>query len=173
MIGSKREKGLLTGFIDKLRRDRRLETAVYAAVAIAALVIFASAGGISCDMKGAANSGASGTGESASIERARTESETEARLAEVLSGISGAGKVTVMVSLGGGTDETAETDVSGLLSYSGTNAHKTDDGSLKIEGVIVIAEGADDIRVRTDIQSAVRTLLGIPASRIGVYKMQP
>lgn len=41
----------------------------------------------------------------------------------------------------------------------------------EVEGVIVIAEGAEDILIRGSIQSAVQTLLGVDQEKVGVYRM--
>lgn len=56
-------------------------------------------------------------------------------------------------------------DVHVMISYSGKEKEQ-------IDGVIVIADGAGDIMTRGSIQSAVHTLLGIEAEKVGVYKMK-
>ena len=42
----------------------------------------------------------------------------------------------------------------------------------EIYGVIVLAQGARDIMVRTRIQSAVQTVLNVDAARINVFEME-
>lgn len=173
MNGRKLKGGLLGGLIAKLRDDRKLELTVYAAFILLALIIFALSGGISCGETNLDSSYARLPGNTNDTNSALDESRIEARLAQILSGIRGAGKVEVMVVIGANNESSQNggTDTGGLLSHSPSGKAVNDLGGTRVEGVIVIAEGADDIRVRTDIQSAVRSLLGIDASRIGVYSM--
>ncbi len=67
--------------------------------------------------------------------------EQEARVAAALNSVSGAGKVRVLIGEGDGG------------------------------GVLVVAEGADDVRVALELARAVSTLLGVPNERIEVLKM--
>lgn len=71
------------------------------------------------------------------------QTDLERRLTGILSQVDGVGKVRVMVA-------------------------EDEDGS--VEGVLVAAEGADDIRVCLRIQYAVQTLLGAEASQIEVVE---
>jgi stage III sporulation protein AG len=41
----------------------------------------------------------------------------------------------------------------------------------EIKGVIVVAEGADDIEVRLNLLSAVQTILDVSPDKVNVYKM--
>lgn len=68
--------------------------------------------------------------------------EQERRVAQVLSQVDNAGRVQVLI--GEGEDA----------------------------GVLVVAEGADDIGVALRLAQAVQTLLGVENSRIEVLKMQ-
>ena len=76
----------------------------------------------------------------------------EKRIAQVLSAISGAGRVEVAVYYSGGTD--------GLSS------------SAPPVGAVVVAEGADDMEVRLSLIRAVRTLLGLPEAAVDVFSME-
>lgn len=67
----------------------------------------------------------------------------EQRLAGILGQIDGVGRVRVMV---------------------------TENADGKAEGVLVVAEGADDIRVCLRLQYAVQTLLGTEAARIEIVQ---
>lgn len=71
--------------------------------------------------------------------------DEEARLAAVLGGIEGAGKVQTMISR---------------------------DGEDNIVGVLVIAEGADDITVLLKLISATSTALGVDRQIVDVYTMK-
>lgn len=72
-----------------------------------------------------------------------TDSDIETRLAEVLSDVEGVGRVRVMVM---------------------------EDADGMPEGVLIVADGADDMEVRLRLQLAVHTLLGMENARIEVIQ---
>ena len=76
----------------------------------------------------------------------------EKRITQVLSAISGAGKVEVAVYYNSGAD--------GFSS------------SAPPVGAVVVAEGADDLKVRLSLIRAVRTLLGLPEAAVDVFSME-
>ena len=76
----------------------------------------------------------------------------EKRIAQVLSAISGAGKVEVAVYYNSGAD--------GFSS------------SAPPVGAVVVAEGADDLEVRLSLIRAVRTILGQPEAAVDVFSME-
>lgn len=79
----------------------------------------------------------------------------EKRMAEVLSAISGAGKVEVALFYGQESD--------GLMGAQ-------TDG--KPTGAVVVAQGGGDMAVRLSLIRAVRTLLGLPESAVDVFAMK-
>lgn len=81
----------------------------------------------------------------------------EARMEAVLSAVRGAGRVRVLVSEGGAA--------SGALAASG------DAGELS-GGVVIVADGADDVRVALELASAAQALLGVELDKIQVLKME-
>jgi hypothetical protein len=83
--------------------------------------------------------------------------DLEARLAGILSSISGAGKVRVMVY------ENKNEVKSAWLSSD------TQSTNSNVIGVVVVSEGAQDIRVQLELIRAVQTLLDIPASAVEVF----
>lgn len=87
-----------------------------------------------------------------------TASDVEQRLAEILSQIDGAGRVCVMITYES-TDHSMEVG----------NQEST---SLKIKGVIIVAEGADDIGVKLNLIRATQTVLAIKANTIEVFVMK-
>ncbi|HYF75414.1 MAG TPA: stage III sporulation protein AG [Candidatus Nitrosocosmicus sp.] len=120
-------------------------------------------------------------------------------LSTILSKIQGAGRVSVMITLKSGTeiipakDESVSDKVTNEKDTSGgtrvINEKTTDDkvvftaaqgGNSKpliikeinpeIKGVIVVAEGAKDSKVKLKISQAVQTVLDIPAYRVTVYE---
>lgn len=123
----------------------------------------------------------------------------EADLSSILSKIQDAGKVSVMITLESGAeiipakDESTSEKVTDEKDTSGgtriINEKTTDDkivftaaqgGNSKpliikeinpeIKGVIIVAEGAKDSKVKLKISRAVQTVLDIPAYRVTVYE---
>ena len=120
-----------------MRRVRRLQWPVIAALALACVLVL-SAGG-----------------ERAS-EPAQTGTELETRLERVLSASEGTGKVRVMIR------EESRAEISAFAPQQEPSA----------EGVVIVCEGADDLRVRLALEQAAQALLGVPCSRIQVVKME-
>ena len=82
--------------------------------------------------------------------------DTERRLEDVLGEISGAGKVRVMVS-----ESTNEAQTAFSEQAAGG-----------IQGVLVVAEGAGDLRVYMEIQQVVRALLDVELSAVEIVEMR-
>jgi hypothetical protein len=79
----------------------------------------------------------------------------EARMEAVLSAVRGAGRVRVLVSAGEGDSQAfAQQDP------------KT------VRGVVIVADGADDVRVALELSGAAQALLGVDADKIQVLKME-
>ena len=120
------------------------------------------------------------------------------QLQETLSAIEGAGRVEVMITYestgeivpaisidkqvsttvdegesGKSTtsSENTQSEVVMINGSDGTEALVLKENSPPITGVIVVAEGADDIEVRLNLLSAVQTLLDISPDQVNVYKM--
>ena len=85
--------------------------------------------------------------------------DLERRLSAVLQAIDGAGRVRVMVS------EAPAEAVSAFAT--GQNAEHG-----RIQGVLVVAEGAGDLRVRLALIRAVQALLDVEQSSIEVVEMR-
>lgn len=79
-----------------------------------------------------------------STSTSRTMDEEETRLANVLSNIEGVGKVQAMIV--------------------------REDGAVK--GVLVIAEGAEDISVMLKLLNATATVMGVDKGVVEVYEME-
>lgn len=171
--------------IEKLRDNKKLETGVYIGLLIIVVVIFVSTGGISCPW---GKSGASDqTAQNADIDTDEELIKLESRLEEILSRIKGAGKVSVMITYEKGAElvpaiESQTSTGEGGSSESRRPVTVSQGGTQSplvlaelypsIRGVIVVAEGASDIRVRTELLNAVMTVLGTDAERISVFTMQ-
>lgn len=125
--------------------------------------------------------------------------ELENRLTDILSKIQDAGKVTVMITLKTGTeiipakDETVsdkttnENDTEGgtrTINEKNTSEQvvfMNDQGGTskplvlkeinpEIKGVIIVAEGAKDPKVKLKLTEAVQTVLDVPAYRVSVFE---
>lgn len=123
----------------------------------------------------------------------------ENELSSILAKIQGAGRVSVMITLKSGKeivpakDESISDKITDEKDTSGgtrtINEKTTDDqvvfttaqgGNSKplvikeinpeVKGVIVVAEGAKDSKVKLIISQAVQTVLDIPAYRVTVYE---
>lgn len=88
---------------------------------------------------------------------AATGTALETRMEAVLSEVKGAGRVRVLLR-----------EKEGTVSAFSTSASAMDG----IEGVVVVAEGADDVRVALELARAVKALLGVEMERIEVLRME-
>jgi len=125
-----------------------------------------------------------------SLEGQEIVADIEKRLSELLSKVEGAGQVSVMVYA-----DTSSEQVPAYNDIQDTrNDERVDGRSLEvsetrqlalagtdepvilkviipqIKGVIVVAEGADDVLVKAQLNNAVCTLLGIPEHRVQILK---
>lgn len=87
----------------------------------------------------------------------------EERLSGALSQLEGAGSVEVVIYQKESENSVAQTtDVFAALTRKSS--------TFAPSGVLVLAQGADDLRVRLEIERAVQALLDVPASHIEVLK---
>lgn len=89
-------------------------------------------------------------------------SEMEARLGEVLSKMTGAGRVEVVIQY-----ERTEPAQGGWLASQEQTAEAAPPAA-----VIVVAEGAGDVGVRLRLARAVQTLLRLDADAVEVFEMR-
>ena len=92
----------------------------------------------------------------------------EKELCDILSEIDGVGKVKIMISHSNTSGKNSYTP---YLSdkYGAYGSENTNNGG-DVKGAVVVAEGAGDDRVKSDIVYAVSTLLDIPVCNIKVYE---
>lgn len=123
--------------------------------------------------------------------------ELESRLSKTLSQIEGAGSVDVMITLDGSsqlilaydtesrtnsTDNTTSSGTSTKSNNTTTNSTPiiiTKNGQSEplilseimpnIKGVVVVCEGANNIRVKLNILQAVQALLGVSSGQIEIF----
>lgn len=127
------------------------------------------------------------------------EEALEQRLENILSKIDGVGDVSVMITLYAGRELvpakdsrvgetiTEENDNQGgsrritemqkdnqviIMNAQGGNQHALILKEVEplVKGVIVAAQGADDVKVRASVHHAVITALGVPAHKVEVFK---
>lgn len=171
-----------------------LRYALYAAVGLLAVALYAFGSGFSCTGGAKASEPAAGETQSRAGER----DELERRLIEVLSKIRGAGKVDVLVTYetngeivtatvrqtdedvrnanGTGSSETSRKvrEVTEPATVETGNGHAPIvllEKEPVVRGVIVVAEGASDFSVREKLQAAVHAATGIPITQIEVFEM--
>lgn len=129
-----------------------------------------------------------------------TESELESKLKNILAKISGVGNVEVMVTYSqssktiplynednqattteekdtsGGTRKITENSSNREVVYTETNGQKNvitqSIVSPQIEGAIVIAQGATNASVKTNIIQAVEAVTGLSTHKIQVFEMK-
>lgn len=108
--------------------------------------------------------------------------ETEARLAQILSQIEGAGEVRVLLSLADGPrqilaqdirqdvgrGETVETVV--LSQNGGQETLVVQELSPRYQGAVLVCPGGDDPTVRLQLTEATSALTGLGADRISISK---
>lgn len=176
-----------------MKRNKKLEVAVYVALLAAAALLY-----ISTFNTGSKEQTADAALQQDTSTVTQGERQVEERLEEILSCIRGAGDVRVMViydtstqivpamSVDTQTSTSQTTNQSGQTVNQDQSESQTpvtvsgsqEDGALvltekqpEIRGVIVVAQGAADISVRLNLQSAVQTVLGIGAQNISVFEM--
>ena len=105
------------------------------------------------------------------------ETALEAQLGAVLSDIEGAGEVSVMINFSDDGETVIATETKVLEDGTVVTAPVLVDGEVvvlevkkpEISGVLIVAEGADDLSVRFDLLSAAASVLDINQSLIKVY----
>lgn len=116
------------------------------------------------------------------------EKELEEKLEKTLSMVDGVGKIKVMVTTGEGYENALKND-SKTERYEENGSSKaideektvlSNDGEPiilkeikpKIEGIIVVAEGGDNVLVKSSLINAIKALLGIEIHKIEILKMK-
>jgi len=149
------------------------------------------------DFKSTSKTSKNATQTSGSFSTSVYAKELETRLENTLSKISGAGEVKVMITFDGVTElvlanqKDEKTTSTKNSTSSGTNESETttvstepilitENGSTnpivlmeilpEIKGVIVVAQGADNIRVKLDLLKAVQALLLVEANQVEIFK---
>ncbi len=139
---------------DKLKKVKGVEWAV--------LLLMLGLAGSLLLVPGQSLFGMGGTGDTPTVTTG-TADALEERIARVLSSIDGAGKVEVVIHY----QKAQAVQTSWLTADASTQQDTTGD----VLGVVVVAQGADDLWVRLELARAVETLLRLPADSVEVFKM--
>lgn len=187
------KQGFIPRFM-KLDIKKKIQYLAILLVIIVILTIYFSSSG------GAGNKKDDKTSQAAAQQTQTTQDfgSIEQQLKYTLSQIQGAGRVEVMImyessseivpaiSVDTQTSTTTDTRDSGssttktentqsevvtIGGSGGSSALVLKEKTPQIRGVIVVAEGADNISVKLNLLSAVKTLLNISPDQVDVYKM--
>lgn len=124
----------------------------------------------------------------AAPEQTQKTEDLEQRLEEILSQVSGAGSVRVLLTQDASGQTLYQTDETTATDTSGTNVRRetvlVSDGSRQesglvrqtqapsYRGAIVVCQGGDAASVRLAVVEAVAGVTGLPTNRITVLKMK-
>lgn len=125
---------------------------------------------------------------SSGINNEKYETSLETRIKDIVSKIDGVGDVEVMVKTQGEGEKKFAKNTDRSISAGGdekskneyviVNSGSNDEGVLvnqeypKIEGVIVVCSGGDNIKVKNDVTEAVSALLSVSKNNVSVLKMK-
>lgn len=179
------------GILKKVLEIKNIELIAAALIGIIILSIYVSS--ISSDKKRNVDN------KDISIQTNHTKNDLEQELETVLSNINKAGNVKVLItykaskekvaaydkdesmttttendSNGGKRTVTTENKTHNPIIMNNSNGSKPfiiKELEPEVKGVIVIAQGADDIKVKMDLMRAVKTVLNINLNQIEVFKM--
>ncbi len=111
------------------------------------------------------------------------EIKTEQKLEELLSTMDGAGQVRVMLTWEGSSERQVEKDrISNVDSVEEETIYQENDSGKypyvvswtnpKVTGVLVIAEGGGNTKVKAEILEAVQALFPIAAHKVKIMKLE-
>lgn len=112
------------------------------------------------------------------------ESRMERKLEEALGSVAGVGKVQVMLTFEGSGEKTVEKDMTVETERSQEETVYEEQGSStrtpyvtfesnpKVTGVLVIAQGGGNSRIKEEILEAAQALFGVEAHKIKIMKME-
>lgn len=181
------KQSVITKF-KKLDAKKKIQYAVILLITVVILAIFFAS----------SNEPANTTDDAQSTYNNVQNESLEDRLMKTLSKIEGAGAVEVMITyetsaminpaISVDTQISTTTDVdengdrttntqntqSEIVTIAGSNGNEAlvlSENSPVIKGVLVVAQGADDITVMLNLLKAVQTVLNVDANQVDVYKM--
>ncbi|HEY8390760.1 MAG TPA: hypothetical protein VIL26_07440 [Clostridia bacterium] len=178
------------GIWEKIKKIKNIEIYIAIAFVVIVLLIYFSSSVSSCSFNNRTTT--SDDGYTSAYDYCL---ETEKRLAKLLSSIENAGKVDIMITFESTPERVIAyiTSSSKSISTGGDGGYNENDQnssspqiiyvsgnqiplilkelSPKVIGVLIVAEGADDVKVKLDIINAVSVLLNISKDQIKVLTM--
>ena len=155
-----------SGLFDKIKKIKGMEYILIGIVALIIAVIYFSGN-------------AKKQTETSDDAVARYVDSLERRLSETLSAVKGAGKVSVAIKVAGGNKTVLAADV--VTVKNGEQVQITESPLIvggkvvvlaetypEITGVLIVAAGASDIGVRTELLSAATTLLSVEPDKVEI-----
>ena len=153
--------------IDKIFRDKKGNSGIYILLVLGILLIVLGSGG------GEKNKEEKKSSEQIKIVENSLKDELEKTLCE----IKGAGSVTVMLTYENdgeknfGYDTTGKDKKTVILNKQGSQeALVSSQKHASIRGVIIIADGGGNIKVKESLIKAAQTVLSLPAHKIEVFE---
>lgn len=173
----------IKSFIDKFKKMKKTELLIIGILIILALFIYFNSNqllGISSKNENDITTTISSTNQYIT--------DLETRLSNVLSKVQGAGNVSVMISIECGSEIVVATSSENKTNTSTGSSSSTQSSTTvekpiiigdtplilmeklpKIKGVIVVAQGAENVQVRLELLRAVQALLDIDANNIEIF----
>ena len=168
-------KEKFAAIIEKIRNNKKLQFLIIALVIAVILVVY-----ITYFIQGT-NEKAEGNSTSQITEGSTEEyvASLEDKLSNVLSNIEGAGKVSVAITVSSGfvyeyayeetsKDSLSSTSSSSSLILVNDKPVIISQSYPEIAGVLVVAEGGGNIKVKLDILESIQTLLDVPNEGITI-----
>lgn len=193
-----KQVGFLKAIIEKLKNLKNVEIVV--AVLFVAVVLSVYASSFNRASPSVPNPDDRANRGVQWVEQDTYEDQQELKLQKKLSAIKGVGRVEVMITYksskeivpamnttqsetvteeqdsNGGTRRVSQRDVNSQTVTIGETGNAKPlvikEMEPEIKGVIVIAEGAKDIRVKLDLIRAVQTALGVSPQQVEVFEME-
>ena len=179
----KKRKVNLNLLIDKLKKIKKSEWLIIGVMIIIALLIYFNSNSMlrfSSSDGGDISTTISSTNQYIA--------DLESRLSKVLSKVYGAGDVSVMISIESGSEIVVATSSENKTNSSTGSSNSTQSSTTvekpiiigdeplilmeklpKIKGVIVVAQGAENVQVRLEMLRAVQALLDVEADNIEIF----
>jgi len=167
----KKEVPTKTGFLAKIKSVKNIEIIFVAILGVVVILIMLSSFNF--------------TDSETSDDFSTTEyvSQLESKLSTILSNVQGAGKVKVMLTVESGMETV--TAVETVVTSSGNQTVTTTSPILvsgkpvvlkelypKVIGVLIVAEGADSIKVKLELLKATSSVLSIDENIVEIFTMK-
>ncbi len=167
----------MTKFFEELKKGKKTEWLIVVGLIIVAIFIYTSASSLFKDDK-----------EEVSLSTDEYVQSLEKRLSNVLSNVKGAGKVNVLVTVESGSEIVIATSTEEKTNSSSGTSNSNSSTTIvekptivgnepivlveklpKIKGVIVVAQGANNVQVRLELLKAVQAVLEVNAQNVEVF----